>query len=109
MGGGFGDILDHFKDIQSKGPPRGYFQEPNNSNLVVAPINVPRAEEFFLSMGVKIVTRSNNLEGFVGDVAAEESWLEEKVKGWEGSVKTLAGVAHNHPQPAYIGLQKSLQ
>ena len=101
--------MAHFNYMQARGSLRGYIPETTNNILVVTLGNVPRAEEFFLSMGVKIVTRSNNLEGFVGDVAAEESWLEEKVKGWEGSVKTRAGVAHNHPQPAYVGLQKSLQ
>ena len=35
--------------------------------------------------------------------------MAEKVQGWVESVKTLAGVARNHPQSAYAGLQKSLQ
>ena len=36
-------------------------------------------------------------------------WLREKVCNWAGGVKTMSGVAHNHPQAAYAGLQKSLK
>ena len=35
--------------------------------------------------------------------------MQEKVEGWAGSVRILAGVARKHPQSAYAGLQKSLQ
>ena len=68
-----------------------------------------REEELFLGMGIKVVTGSCYLGGFVGDRAAEEIWIEEKVQGWTESVKTQSGVARNHPQYAYAGLQKSLQ
>ena len=33
----------------------------------------------------------------------------EKIRGWTKSVQVLSGVAHNHPQSAYAGLQKSHQ
>ena len=55
-------------------------------------------------MGVKIVTEIRYLGGFVGDEAAEESWISEKVQVREESVKTLAGLACNHPQSSYSGL-----
>ena len=59
----------------------GYFLDPTKSILVVDLRNVTRAEEFFRGMGVKIVTGSRYLGGFVGDRAAENSWLTEKVQG----------------------------
>ena len=58
---------------------------------------------------MKIVTGSQYLGGFVGDRAAKDSWLAEKVHGWTESVKTLSGVTRKHPQSTYAGLQKSLQ
>ena len=64
-------ILDHFQDIQARGPPRGYFLDSNKSILVVDPRNVPMAEEFFQGMRVTIMTGSRYLGGFVGDVTAE--------------------------------------
>ena len=60
-------------------------------------------------MGMNIVAGGRYLGGFVGNRAAEDSWLAEKVQGWTESVKTFPGVARKHPQPAYSGLQKSLQ
>ena len=102
----FEHILAQFKDLQPRGTPRGYFPEANKSILFVSPRNVPREEEFFLWMGVKIVTGSRYLGGFVGDRAAEDIWMAEKVQGWAESVKTLAAVARKHQQYAYAGLQK---
>ena len=68
--GGVDHILAHFQDMHARVPPRGYFPDPTKSILVVAPRNVPRAEEFFRGMGVNIVTGSCYLGGFVGDGAA---------------------------------------
>ena len=43
--GKFRDIMAHFRDLQLKGPARGYFPEPTKSILVVSEQNVPRAKE----------------------------------------------------------------
>ena len=72
-GGEFGRILEQFQYLQARGPPRGYFLEPTNSFLIVAPRNVARAEEFFHGMGMNIMTGSRYLEGFFGDRVAEDS------------------------------------
>ena len=66
--------------MQARGLPRGYFPEPTKSVLVVAPRNVPRVEEFFQGVGVKIVKDSRYLRIFVGDGAAENILLSEKVE-----------------------------
>ena len=55
------------------------------------------------------MTGRRYLGGFVGDGAAEKSWMDEKVDVWAESVRTLAGVACKHLQSAYDGLKKSLQ
>ena len=34
-GGKFGDVMAHFRDLQLRGPARGYFPEPSKSILVV--------------------------------------------------------------------------
>ena len=69
----------------------------------------PRAGAYFRGMGIKVVTGSRYLGGYIGERAAEAAWVQGKVEGWAASVKTLAGVARKHPQSAYAGLQKSLQ
>ena len=35
-GGGFGHILEHFQDLQARGPQRGYFPERTKRILVIA-------------------------------------------------------------------------
>ena len=57
-GGTFRDIMAHFRDLQLKGPARGYFPEPTKGILVVSEQNVPRAKEYFRRMGVQVVTGS---------------------------------------------------
>ena len=60
-------------------------------------------------MGLKVVTGSRYLGGFVGDQKSETTWLAWKVQGWAESVQTISGVARKHQQSTYTGLQKSLQ
>ena len=81
----------------------------SKSILVVAPGNVAPAEEHFQVLGIRVVTGHRYLGGYIRDREAEGSWLEAKIKGWTVSVAILAGVARNHPQSAYAGLEKSLQ
>ena len=57
-GGKFGDVMAHFRDLQLKGPARGYFTKHTKSILVVAERNVPRATEYFRGMGIQVVTGS---------------------------------------------------
>ena len=71
--GNFTHILAHLWNFQVKGPPRGYFPELTKSILEVAPRNVARAEEFFQGMGLKLVTGSRYLGGFVGESKVEKS------------------------------------
>ena len=88
---------------------RGYFQELTNSILVVAPRNLARAEDFFCSMGIKVVTGSCYLGVFFDNREAKDRWLAENVQGWTDSVKMMSWVAHKHPHSAYAGLYKLLQ
>ena len=51
-GGRFKAVMAHFRDLQLKGPDRGYFTDLTKSILVVAEHNVPRATEYFRGMGI---------------------------------------------------------
>ena len=57
--------MDHFRDLQLRGPTRWYYPEPTKSILVVAKRNVPRAKEYFRGMGIQVVTGSIYLGGFI--------------------------------------------
>ena len=71
-GGKFKHILAHLQDLQTQGPPRGYYQELTKIILVVAPHNLARSEEFLRGMGIQVVTKNRYLEGFIGDREAEK-------------------------------------
>ena len=86
VGGKFLNIMDHLRDLQARGPARGYYSEPTKIILVVAPGNVAQAEENFRGLGIKVVTGQRYLGGYIGDKEAEERWLAEKIKGWTESV-----------------------
>ena len=101
--------MAHFRDLQLKGPARGYYPEPTMSFLVVAERNVTQAKEYFRGMGIQVVTGSRYLGGSVGERAAEVRRIKEKVERWSESVRKLSRVARKHPQSAYAGLQQSLQ
>ena len=78
-GGNFEAVMAHFRDLQLKGPARGYFPNPTKSILVVSEQNVPQATEYFRGMGMKIVTVRRYLGGFVGELWAERRWVQTKV------------------------------
>ena len=63
-----------------------------------------KSEEFFRGMGMKEVTGSRYLGGFIANREGEDTWLAEKVQGRAESVKILLGVACKHRQYAYSGL-----
>ena len=107
-GGKFTNILEHIQDLQARGPAWGYYPEPTKNNLVVAPGNVAKAEDFFRGLGIKVVTGHRYLGGHIGDREAEGRWLADNITGWAESVEILTGVSRKHPQYAYAGLQKPL-
>ena len=77
--------------------------------MVIAPLNVARAEDFFPSMGLNVVTGRRYLGGIIGDQIAEAKCLEENVEGWMASLWNLSRMAHSHPETAYTRLQNSFQ
>ena len=84
--------MAYFRDLQLKGPARGYFPEPTKSILVVSEKNVPRANAYFRGMGVKVVTGIRYLGGYIGEREAEAKWVQGNLEGWADSVRTLTGV-----------------
>ena len=58
VGAKFEEIMDHFRDLQLRGPAWGYYPEPTKSILVVVERNVPRSKYYFRGMGIKVVTGS---------------------------------------------------
>ena len=61
--GSFYNIMEHLRDLQGRGPARGYYPDPTKRILVVAPGNVAQAEEHFRGLGIKVVTGHRYLGG----------------------------------------------
>ena len=49
------------------------------------------------------------LGGFIGSADSKEDWLNEKVADWADAVETLAKIAVQYPQTAYVGFVFCLQ
>ena len=95
--GTFQQVHEHFRDLQVRGPARGYYLDPTKSILVVALGNVAWDEEHIWGLGIRVVTGHRYLGVFIGDADAERGWLRGEIRGCTESVKFLAGVAHKHP------------
>ena len=109
VGGTFEALQDHMRDLLVRGPLWGNFPEPTKIILVLSLQNFQRAEAQFRGMGVRVVTRSRYLGGFIGNQDLYKAWLAEKVEVWMHLVEVLAGVARRHPHTACAGLKFSLQ
>jgi hypothetical protein len=99
-GGKFSEICRFFHKLQEIGPSFGYFPEPSKSILVVSQHNLEAAQTAFPDFSFKVTTGSRYLGGFIGDDIALQTWLRDKVKGWEEAVADLASVTPNFPHNA---------
>ena len=66
-GGTFQQIQEHVRDLQVRGPARGYYLEPTKSILVMDLGNVARAEEHFQGLGIRLVTGHWYQGGYIGN------------------------------------------
>ena len=65
-GGTFQQVQENFRDLQERGPARGYYPDPTKRILVVAPGNVAWDKEHFRGLGIRVVTGHRYLGGFIG-------------------------------------------
>jgi predicted translin family RNA/ssDNA-binding protein len=79
------------------------------SIIVVKDHNYDKAREYFADLGFKFVRGSRYLGGFIGEAAAQQTWVEKQCQKWSDRVGELSKVAERYPQAAYAGMMKSLQ
>ena len=106
--GTFPCLQAHFDYIMAWGYPKVYFLDLTKSILVVSAHNVVWADRFLCRKGLTIVTVSRYLGDYIGGTITQVEWLRNRSKDWMRGVNTMLGVERNHPQVAYVGLQKSL-
>ena len=86
-GGKFEDVLSHFRDLQLRGPARGYFPEPTKRILVVAEGNVPREvslQHWLLRFGAA----SGELRHIVAEIG---EWLSNGRPPWAAYRAMMSG------------------
>ena len=106
-GAKFDEIERFFRRLCEVGPQFGYYPEPTKSILIVRQHNLEEARLRFPAFQVK--TGNRYLGGFISQDEAHNEWLGEKTKFWTEAVTGLTSVTQAFPQPAYSGLQPSLQ
>ena len=87
-----------FDQLLSEGPAYGLFPEPSKTVLVVQASILQRARDLFHDLGVKVVTGSRFLGGFVGERSLAADFVSEKVKIWCNCIQQLSDVAIIEPQ-----------
>ena len=91
------------------GLTRGYFPELEKS-IVVCDSGAWEAVQYQLErFQFKLVDGHWYLGGFIGSEGGCQKWLEPKIQKWTKAVETVATVARQYPQTAYVGLVQSLQ
>ena len=98
-----------FSRLLSRGPDFGYFPRPAKTVLVVGPSFVNQSTSMFSDLGIKIVSGSRFLGGFVGEHSMASDYVAQKVKMWVDCVKHLSDVAKVQPQAAHTAVSRSLQ
>ena len=76
---------------------------------MVGPSLANQATSIFSDLGIKVVSGSRFLGGFVGDCSMASDYVAQKVKMWVDCVKHLSDAAKVQPQAAHAAVSRSLQ
>ena len=96
----------------SSNPRYGYFPSTEKSFYVCKGEDEPLARTVFEAEGIadlNYVLGKRYLGRFLGSAATRSEWMKSKVDAWTAAVETLAKIAVNFPQAAYIGFVLCLQ
>ena len=102
-------VRQWFDRLLSEGPAYGYFPKSSRTVLIVQASILQRARDLFHDLGVKVVTGSRFLGGFVGEHSMAADFVSEKVKIWCNIIQQLSNVAITKPQASLAALTRSLQ
>ena len=99
-GGTLDQLLNWWKDIQTRGPLIGYFPNAKKTWLVVKPEHAARAAALFPD--INITTEGQRYLGsYIGNKAGTEKFVKDQVLEWKKDISALARIAESEPQLAY--------
>jgi len=107
--GKLSSVRQWFDRLLSDGPAYGYFPEPCKTVLIVEPSDMPEATDMFHDLGVRVVSGSWFLGGFVGEKSLAADFVSNKVKVWYNYIQQLCDVAIVEPQASFAALARSPQ
>ena len=82
-GATFDDLEKYFELLKVYGPSYGYTPQPHKCILVTSDRNLSSAKSKFERYGMKVVTGSRYLGGFIGSPTLRSDWLREIASFWE--------------------------
>jgi len=77
------DLEKYFELLKDNGPSYGYTPQPHKCILVTSDRNLSSAKQKFERYGMKVVTGSRYLGGFIGSPTLRSDWLREIASFWE--------------------------
>ena len=98
-----------FDRLSADGPAYGYFPEHSKTVLVVRSSDLEKANDLFHDLGVSVVTGSQFLGGFVGNLSLAADFVSNKVGVWCKCIQSLSNIAIDEPQASFAALARSLQ
>jgi len=107
--GELSSVRQWFDRLLSDGPAYGYFPEPCKAFLVVQPSDMQEETDMFHDLGVRLVSGSRLLEGFVGEKSLAADFVSNKVKVWRNCIQQFSDVTIVEPQASFTALARSLQ
>ena len=107
--GSLSDLHQWFNLLLSEGPDFGYIVNPAKCCLVVHDSYRCGAEQLFSSLNVSVVCNHHYLEGFIGDITGQATFVQDKLCHWIAYVKCLSKIAEKQPRAAFAAPVKSLQ
>ena len=108
-GATFDDLEKYFDLSKVHSPSYGYTPQPYKCILSTSYRNLSSANSKFERYGMKVVSGSRYLGGFIGSPILWSDWLREKASFWEKTVKTMARASKKFPQTSYVAMKNSPQ
>ena len=101
-GGNLVNLKEWWERIVQLGPNYGYHPNASKTWLIVKEGHLEEARSIFAESGVAITAEGRrHLGGAIGTPTFVESYVRQKVSGWEKEIESLSSIATTQPHAAY--------
>jgi len=103
-GATFNDLEKYFDLFKVLDPSYGYIPQPQKCIQVTSDRRLLSAKTKFERYGMKVVTGSRYLGGFIGSPTLRSDLLREKSSCWEKVMKTMARASKKFAQTSCVAM-----